>query len=132
MSVAEAVFKRFHEEPVLVGMLPGGVHTVMALKGETPRLILGFEFSTIGNGTIRGGFVNADIYDKSNDLDSMEQIRDRIIQLVDRVPLQSEESGPTLRLYLESDGPESDPNTEIGVWTVTFGVRFLRDRLQNL
>ena len=129
-SVLSTVYDQLNNDPALTELAPGGVHTEWVTEGaELPRVVLGADFAVLPGRRMGGGSMNVDLFVRGNDIELLEEIRDRVIALLEGEVFYSRESGQSLRLFLEADGPSQAPEDRIGHWTMAFTQRFLRERV---
>ncbi len=75
---------------------------------------------------IRRGPLDLDIFADGPSTVRAEQIRDRIVFVLDRLIVPSMNSPDLLRLYLNTDGEVPTASPEVAHWNVQFEVRFYR------
>lgn len=129
-TVAEELYSMLDDNAELSSIVVGGVHTAWTIEGVKPRVILGFDFSRI-NDLMRGGSVNIDVFVGEADTELASQIAEKIVSILDRKLLNTNETGNTLRVVLESDQLIPDPDSEIIHWSMRFGLRFYRNRAMS-
>lgn len=125
MSIIKTTLDRLNSDPELVDALPGGIYTTWSVKGKMPRLILGFEFSPAGSYDFRTGVVTVDLFSAGNEVDTLESLALKVRELLNDFNAYSEESGATLRYYLNNDGLIPEPDDKYAHWNLTFNLRFL-------
>ena len=91
-----------------------------------PYMVVTYRFPTGNHWAKKSGIANVDIFTEGSSTIEAEKIKDRVMELWDRRRFVSEESGPAIRLYSNSDGvmPEDTPN--VVHWNIEFNVVFWR------
>jgi len=91
-----------------------------------PYIVITYRFPAGDHWAKKSGIANVDIFTKGNSSVEAENIKERVMKLWDRRRFESEESGPAIRVYSNSDGviPEDTPN--VVHWNIEFNVVFWR------
>ncbi len=133
MNVKEKVLDVLNSDATLVSLLTsapwGGpaIYETWAPEHDRPYItVKAFYGEGIASAYLRTGFFEIDCWDNGNSYVKLEQMKDRVIQLLDRQLFSTDESGPSFRLFLGMDAEVQDPDPDILRWRVEFNIRFWR------
>lgn len=137
--VIEVVNGVLIDDPILKGMLAGADfdETVPAVYSDWaerdvkfPYVVNIYRFPIGNHWAKKSGILNSDIFTKGNSSIEAENIKGKIIELLDRKIFVSDESGP-IRVYLNIDSiiPEDTPG--VCHWNIEFNVVFWRKKFIN-
>jgi len=90
-----------------------------------PYVVLRWEFYEGNHWAKRDTILNVDIFTKGQSDIEAENIKTRVIEILDRQKFQSDESGQ-IRVYLGSDFPIIEDVPDVVHWNITFQVKFWR------
>jgi len=91
-----------------------------------PYLVVTYRFPAGDHWAKKSGIINVDIFTKGNSSIEAENIKNRVMELWDRKRFESDESGPAIRLYSNSDGVIPEDTPEVVHWNIEFNVVFWR------
>lgn len=117
------------EDSDLMSLAGQRIFTGWSTTGQLPRVSLGFDFDPSGTGPteVRSGALSVDIFtDGREGMGTQQQIRRRIVALLDDTLQATIETGNTLRYRLGSEGTVQDEDPQVVHWTMTFNMRFFR------
>jgi len=101
-------------------------------KAKYPYVVLSWRFTPGIHWARRDGYLAVDIFTKGSSSVEAENIRNRIIELLDKRLFSADESGQ-IRCYLNDDMVVSDEDPEVCHWNMEFNVIFWRKEfIENL
>lgn len=125
-SVLSALLAPLNADATLTGLLPGGIHTTWATGGTLPRMILAYDSQRTPGYKIRTGTLSIDVFTRVNSVATAITVRDRVIELLEGAILDSDETGPTLRVTLLSEATIPEPDDRSAHYTMALALRFYR------
>ena len=135
-KVIEAINKVLINDSVLEGMLakadfdktvPAVYDSWAERDVEFPYIVNTYRFPGGDHWAKKSGNLNSDIFTRGNSSVEAENIKERVIELLDRRIFESDESGP-IRVYLNMDSIMPEDTPEVVHWNIEFNVVFWRKK----